>query len=371
MTEADADLASFLKDHRIAILQRWQRRVAATIEVMSISRIQLLDHMPKFVDGIIAALATPPAAGDPTEAAAQRFAPAHGAQRLEVGFDVDEVVREYGILADVFVEILRERDGNVKAAWLRLLLAATNAGAAEAVGEYVRQRDAEIQRQQARHRAFIAHELRTPIAGVMAAAAVLARLDGPVAESQPFTLLRRNLDKLRELVDQVLIAGRLEAGVEPVRAHLDLAALLRGVVETLHPEAEMMQVRIVLDAPPELDALIDRNLIESAIANLLRNGIKYTKPGSAIEVTLSRDGDDIVTRVADACGGITATNWTNLFEPFERGDGAVEQRRDGLGLGLAIAKQAVEAHGGTVSMRNNPPDGCVFEIRIPAGGLSQ
>jgi len=76
--------------------------------------------------------------------------------------------------------------------------------------------------------------------------------------------------------------------------------------------------------------------------------------------------DGMVTfTVADGCGGITATNWATLFEPYARGDDATARQRDGLGLGLAIAKQAAEAHGGTLSVRNVEATGCVFELRVP------
>src|SRR5262249_34998604 len=98
---------------------------------------------------------------------------------------------------------------------------------------------------------------------------------------------------------------------------------------------------------------------------LLRNAIKYTRESSTVRVSL-RQSDDVVTlAVADGCGGITDSNWAEIFEPFARGDDAAARQRDGLGLGLAIAKQAAEAHGGSLAVRNVDATGCVFELRVP------
>jgi signal transduction histidine kinase len=178
-------------------------------------------------------------------------------------------------------------------------------------------------------------------------------------------LLDRSLGRVRGLIDQMLIAGRLDAGVEPERADLDLVALLREVEDTLGPEAEARQVTIVVDLPPALHVDADARLLHSAIANLLRNAVKYTQSGSTVRVTLHEADGVVILEVADGCGGITDANWATIFEPYARGDNVVTRQRDGLGLGLAIAKQATEAHGGTLAVRNVAGHGCVFELRLP------
>lgn len=361
------EVGSLLRSKRSTILQRWQLRVADMTQALQISRIELLDHMPSFVDGVIALFEMQPTGVAANEAPAQENAPLHGAQRLSVGFDVDEVIREYGILADVLLEIVGESGGTLPVEEQRRLIAVVNAGAAEAVREYVRRRDDELGREQARHRAFIAHELRTPLTTALAAASLLGQLNPPLNEGRPMQLLGRSLGQVRDLIDQVLIAGRLDAGVEPDRADVELAAMVRDIADLLSPEAEGRRVRLDLDLPEALHVSADRRLLHSAIANLLRNAIKYTREGSIVSVSLHGSGsDDVVTfAVADGCGGITASNWAQIFEPFARGDDAAARQRDGLGLGLAIAKQAAEAHGGTLSVRNIDATGCVFELHIP------
>ena len=113
-------------------------------------------------------------------------------------------------------------------------------------------------------------------------------------------------------------------------------------------------------------------MLHSAIANLLRNALKYTavrQPRCVVSLRDSgRHGGR--SRSQTACGGITATNWATLFEPYARGDDVAARQRDGLGLGLAIAEQAAEAHGGTLSVRNVTATGCVFELRVPRAAPS-
>lgn len=358
-------LGSVIRQNRTQILQRWQVRVAGLTQELEISRIELLDHMPDFVDGLIVMLDTTSATTATIEAPAQTTAPLHGAQRLRVGFDVDEVIREYGILADVMLATLAEADATIGIDDHRRLLTAVNTGAAEAVREYVRRRDEELHREQARHRAFVAHELRTPLATAVAAATLLAQRHPEVQTGRPLALLDRSLAKVRELIDQVLIAGRLEAGVEPQRTTVDVAAMLAELTDTLAPEAENRRVDLAVSAPASLTAEVDARLISSAMANLLRNAIKYTRADTTVRIVLTERDGMVVLEVTDQCGGIAATNWATLFEPYARGDDVVTRQRDGLGLGLAIAKEAAEAHGGSLAVRNVAPDGCVFELRVP------
>ncbi len=359
------ELASLLRHERATILERWQRRVAELADALHVSRIELLDHMPMFVDGLITVLDGRPATAEEAEAPAQESGAMHGAQRLSVGFDVDEVVREYGILADVFLEIVTTTGATLATADVRALFAAVNAGAAEAVREYTRRRDEELAREQARHRAFVAHELRTPLATALAASSLLTLTNPTLGEGRPMQLLGRSLDQVRELIDQVLIAGRLDAGIEPDRSDLDLVALVRELEDQLRPEAESRQVTITLDAPATLSVSADRRMLHSAVANLLRNAVKYTQPSTTVHVSVRTDKHDAVLEVRDGCGGIVASNWATIFEPYARGDDAKSRQREGLGLGLAIAKQSAEAHGGTLAVRNLDGDGCVFELRLP------
>jgi signal transduction histidine kinase len=318
--------------------------------------------MPAFVDEIIGILDEYVQEGPPATWSTTRNAPAHGLQRLRVGFDVDEVVREYGLLVDVILHACTEATVPFDTAELRVLLHRINVGAAEAVGAYVLRRDQESQRQENTHRSFIAHELRTPIGSARAALTVLERTMPEFATSHAGDIVRRSVGQLSELVDQVLVAGTLGAGMDLQNADVDVAALLRNAEESLAYEALSRHVRLLTSAPPTLPMRGDARLLRSAVMNLVRNAIKFSRDGSDVLVHARLEQDDIVIEVADGCGGLPEDGWATMFEPFTQA-GA---NRAGFGLGLAIAKQAVEAHGGTIGVRNRSPTGCVFEVRIPA-----
>jgi signal transduction histidine kinase len=313
--------------------------------------------MPAFVRELIASL------GAGTGSALlndSETAPAHGRQRYREGFDVDQVIREYGILGEVILEMVAEMDGTITAGEARILLTSLDTGAAEAVVEYGRKRDEEARQQNARHLSFVAHELRSPLGAAWTALDIVRRTLEQ-APSRALELLDRSLARLRELIDHVLVAGRLEAGVAPQYGEVALEPLLHAVEADALPQADDRGLALVVDATPGLRVDADERLLLSAIGNLVRNAVKFSRAGGTITVRAREAGEDAVIRVEDACGGLPPGTGPEVFEPFvQRGDD-----RTGLGLGLAIVHQAVAAHGGTVELRNLPGTGCVFTIRLP------
>jgi len=152
-------LGKILADKRDDLISAWTGETRRAITSASLPRAELLDRMPQFVDQIIAAL-HPEAL--PLQPAAEN-AEEHGAQRLRIGFDVGEVIHEYGLLHRCILRVAAQagvtptlREQEIMAHWL-------NSGIADAVGQYVKQRDAEVQRQTSEHLGFIAHELRNPL----------------------------------------------------------------------------------------------------------------------------------------------------------------------------------------------------------------
>lgn len=350
-------LHGLLRTHRALVIERWQRQVQETLGPEGMSRAELVDSMPAFLDELQSGLTPAEPSALPEESAA---APAHGSQRFRKGFDVGEVIREYGLLGDVMLEIATELGGTLTLAEVRVLLTSLSTGAAEAVLEYVRWRDDEARQQQARHLSFVAHELRSPLGAAWTALGIVRRTleHAPVRAVQ---LLERSLTSLRELIDHVLVAGRLEAGVDLRPERIVVADLVRGVEADALPQAEDQQLTLRVDVPDSLAVDGDPRLLRSAVGNLVRNAVKFSRPGGAVDVRGRADGDAVVVEVEDACGGLPDGASSELFEPFvQRG-----ADRSGLGLGLAIVRQAVEAHGGTVAVRNLPGRGCVFTLRLP------
>src|SRR5262245_19933831 len=204
-------LHEFLSAHGDAVIERWQRRVQERLGPDHLDRAELVNEMPKFVVELIASLRPDTASALPD---GSDTAPAHGRQRYLKGFDVDQVIREYGILGEVILEAVAEMNGTITAREARTMLTSLHTGAAEAVVEYVRRRDEESRHQNARHLSFVAHELRSPLGAAWTALEIVRRTLEQ-APPRAVELLHRSLGGLRELIDHVLVAGRLEAGGAP------------------------------------------------------------------------------------------------------------------------------------------------------------
>jgi signal transduction histidine kinase len=343
------------------IIEDWRVRVDAMAHHHGLTTVELLDHMPQFLAELTrAALALPADAPDTTvssEAGLGWPSPEHGRQRLRDGFDVDEVVREYGILGDVVLARCAEVGLTPSIAESRLLNASLLAGASEAIGAYVRRRDRELQQLASRHLAFIAHEVRSPLGSAGIAADLLA--DRATEDMKTaIAILRRSLGQLRTQIDAVLVVDGPRPVVE--RAPVSVVAVLREVHEDVLPAARLKTIEVVCAATEPIDVVGDARMLTSAFGNVVRNAVKYSGPGTEVRIEAQVLGDDVRVDVADRCGGLPP-GYESMFKPWVR----MNDDEEGHGLGLAIAKQAIEAHGGWIDVRDRPGVGCVIQIGIP------
>lgn len=352
-------LHALLERRRDALLSCWMERTKRHLAPGPLPPAELLDRMPAFVDQIIAALGPEPGAGGAGQVKGD--AAEHGSQRLRLGFDVAEVIREYGILHACVLEMARDaglaldlREVTVLATWV-------NAGVADAVSQYTRERDGERQRQASAHLGFIAHELRNPLTAALMALQRLRRTD-PALGGGVVDLLERNLRRTAGMIENALVESSLKLGVDAKLERVDLSSFLRDIAQDAALEAQARRIAMVITTPDELVAHADPRLLRSAIINLVINALKFSRPDSSIEVEASRAGEQVVIAVADSCGGLPPGKADELFRPLvQRGE-----NRTGYGLGLAIALQAVEAHGGTITLRDVPGQGCVFRVAFPS-----
>jgi signal transduction histidine kinase len=331
-------------------------KIKGEISIAPVARAELLDRMPSFVDELIAALypdavPLPGSSGNAEE---------HGAQRLRLGFDVAEVVKEYGLLHQCILAMARNADLDVSSREQTIVSQSINKGIADAVSQYVSQRDHELRRQSTEHLGFIAHELRNPLNAARLAFGRL-RQKGLVPEGRMPDLLERNLRRLAEMIESALVHSSLELGVEPKLEEIDVPALIQDVQDEARIEAEGRQIEIASSTPANLTLVADPRLLRSAITNLVNNALKFSSAGSTIQVGVASDEDHVTIEVADACGGLPPGRAEDLFAPrVQRGTD-----RTGYGLGLAIALQATQAHAGSIDVRDAPGEGCVFRIVLP------
>jgi signal transduction histidine kinase len=324
--------------------------------------VELINHIPQFVDEIIAALRIDAgiSASDPTPDESDTAA-GHGIQRLRLGFSLDSVVREYGALRDAIVGSARDAGAEITFRELQVLFDTIVTGIADAVSEYARQRDAELLRHTNEHLAFIAHELRNPLSSAVVGLQLLKDKDQLPKESRSVDAVERGIQRAVELIDETLQVARVASGIELRRQWTTLEALFEDVELGAVSEAEARGVKLCIHIENDERISLDVRLVRSALGNLVRNAVKYTSPGSEVALRGKVANARVMVEVEDCCGGLPPGKVEEAFSPFVR----LDSRPGGFGLGLAIAKQAVDAHGGSIRVQNLPGKGCIFVLALP------
>ncbi len=256
---------------------------------------------------------------------------------------------------------LFDRNGNVRGA----ISVATDITSRKQIEQKLRDDD----RRKDEFLATLAHELRNPLAPI-SHSVDLMRLVGqePVRREELLDVMRRQVNQLTRLIDDLLDVSRISRGKIQLRCEtLDLTAIVDAAHETVRPAFDaaghQLQISRAVECPRvEGDAA---RLIQ-VIANLLGNACKFTPEGGQIRLTLDRDGDQAVVRVCDSGIGIAPERQADIFEMFAQLDRSLERPHSGLGIGLTLAKSLVEMHGGSISVRSEGPNrGSEFEVRLP------
>ncbi|MEO7033903.1 MAG: sensor histidine kinase [Polyangiaceae bacterium] len=355
-------LHQVLADRRDDVMHRWKAQVQGTLAPMAMPSIELLDHLPNFLDEVVAALRDDAGLSSAGQSLHEsRTAAGHGEQRLKLGFSLDSVVREYGVLRDAIVTTAIDAGEQVTFREIQVVFDCMITGIAHAVSEYARQRDAELLRQGNEHFAFIAHELRNPLTAAMLAFENLRAKGLLPTGGREVGALERGLQRTNELIDQTLRIARIASGIELRRQWTTLGALFEDAETGAISEAESKGVEIEVVLAQDERLHVDVRLLRSAVGNLVRNAVKYTHAKSTVTLRGTVANNRIVIEVEDCCGGLEPGKVEQAFAPFVR----LETTQSGFGLGLAIAKQAVDAHGGTIRVQNLPGKGCVFVLELP------
>lgn len=218
--------------------------------------------------------------------------------------------------------------------------------------------------------ATVSHELRTPLTVVKTAAWMLKRKI--VARQDPYECaivedLSSHTESLIELVDNLLDFSKFELGkLELELASCDLADLVREAEVRYLPMFEAKQIRLEVQAPDDLEIVVDVMKIRQVIANVLTNAAKFTPTGGRVWVKVERDGDAVRIEVGDTGAGIPAELLQKVFTKFYQVDGSATRRVGGLGLGLSLCKVIVEdGHGGRIWAERLEAGGSLITIRLP------
>jgi two-component system phosphate regulon sensor histidine kinase PhoR len=216
--------------------------------------------------------------------------------------------------------------------------------------------------------ANVSHELRTPLAGIKAVIETLAEgaIDDREVAMDFLTRADSEVDRLIQLVEELLDLSRIEAGavaLSPRPTGVDL--LVKDVAERLRPQAERKHINLSVELPESAgEVVLDPDRIERALINLVQNAVKFTPEGGAVTVSAERTPQELLLRVSDTGIGIDSAALPRIFERFYKADPS-RAGRAGSGIGLAIVKHSVEAHGGSVGVESELGAGSTFTVRLP------
>jgi len=283
----------------------------------------------------------------------------HGKALQKIGFTAAQVIHDYGDVCQAVTELAVELDAQFSADEFRTLNRCLDEAMAEAVSEFGRQRELSISDDETERLGVFAHELRNLLSNSMLAFEVLKGGSVGVSGSTG-AVLGRNLVRMRDLIDRSLAEVRLKAGIKR-RERVLLAEFIEEVevAATIEAKARGLQLTVT-PVPQGVSVEIDRQTLAAAVANLLQNAFKFTRPGGHVLVRTHADADRVFIAIEDECGGL-AGRPEDLFTLFEQRS----KDRSGLGLGLAIARQGVSANGGEIHARNIAGRGCIFTVELP------
>ena len=375
-------LHEFIETNRTELIDRCRQKVARRLAPRTTST-ELTNGVPLFLDQLIKTLRV-----EQTLAPAQireQFhevsgheegehpgsteigvtAALHGHELLKQGFTVDQVVHGYGDVCQAVTELAFEDGTAIEVDEFRTLNRCLDNAIADAVTEFAFRRDTKMVGKDVQalneRLGSLAHELRNLVH--TATLAVTAIKAGNVGLSGATgAVLDRSLIGMRNLIDRSLADVRVTAGLPARTQRISLADFVADVEVSASLEARAHECDFTVSAVDKGIAVdVDRDMLLSAVGNLLQNAFKFT--GQETEVTLSARAvaDRVLIEVEDHCGGLPRGAPEKMFLPFKSNG----EEKSGLGLGLAICRRSVEANNGVLRVRDVPGKGCVFTIDLP------
>lgn len=371
-------LHEFLSTNREELIARCRSKVEKRASPEATTNE--LDHgVPLFLDQLIKTLMVEQSArpmdsrkvsgsaggGKPSHYELGDMAALHGGELMRRGFTVEQVVHDYGDLCQAITDLAFELSEPVEVDEFRTLNRCLDNAIAMAVTEFSYQRDFKMADKQVEalnvQIGFFAHELRNFLN--TATLALFALRDGNLGlTGATGAVLDRAMVGMRSLIDRSLTDVRMIAGLQPRNQLFALASFIEEVKLSATLEAQVKEcVLIVSLVDPRLGVDADRDLLLSAVGNLLQNAFKFTHHGTEVLLNAYSVGDRILIDVEDHGDGLPSGEADKMFLPFTQGSAD----RSGLGLGLSIARRSVEANGGILSVRDKPTSGCIFTIDLP------
>jgi signal transduction histidine kinase len=361
-------LQEFLTLNRKEIISRARLRVANRTAPRP-TEAELEHGVPLFLEQLADTLAQEQGTtARATNAKMARSAQRHGAELRHAGFTVAQVVHDYGDVCQVVTQLAIELQSPISADEFKTLNRCLDDAIAHAVTTYAHQRDLSVSDRGTERLGHLAHELRNLLSNATIAFAVLK--SGTVGlGGSTGSLLERSLVGMGDLINLSLTEVRLEAGLlrrehvllTELIGEVEVAAVMQARARNLELTVSPVEVGIAID--------VDRQLVAAALANLLQNAFKFSRPNGHVFLradTATAPGR-VLIEVEDECGGLPAGIADDLFLAFNQRS----TDRTGLGLGLSIARESIATNGGEIRARSLTDKGCVFTIDLPRLPLTE
>jgi signal transduction histidine kinase len=284
----------------------------------------------------------------------------HGQALLKSGFTVAQVVHGYGDVCQIVTELASELKVSISAEEFQVFNRCLDDAIAGAVTAYARQREEDLVYEGTERFGVLVHEVRNLLNTAILSFDAIKR--GTVGTSGSTGAVHaRSLAKLRALVDRSVSEVRLETG-EPLLTPLSLAEFIEEVEVGAAMLAEGYGIHFTTKpVDGEIWLEVDRQLLSSALVNLLQNAFKFSRTDGNVMLATTATAERVQISVSDECGGLPKEKREKLFQPFTR----ASDNSSGLGLGLSIAMSAVKANLGEIQVMDRPGHGCVFTIDLP------
>jgi len=347
---------------------QWRQQVKQLPSAKHLDIPALNDHIPDLLDEIAAALQLR-SRETISEALVEGSPPAHGLQRLQEAFDIEEVVAEYNILRGCIHDLAEANGLRLQGEPFHIINRVLDQAIGLAVQTYATEQALEVQRRREEYLAFVAHDLRTPLNAISLATRILEvtfkeRIER-AETAQMLKSLGRNVQHLQKLVEKIIEENtnlRTETGVNLERREFDLWPLVEALIHDLHPVAGTGSTELVNKVPHHLVVYADASLLRRVFQNLIANAIKFTPRGRVlIEARELKEEDVVECRVSDNGTGFPPERLEKVFDELENDS----QNEGGLGLGLAIVKTFIEAHRGKVTVESTQGVGSTFQFTLP------
>ena len=357
-------LHEFLTAYREPLIERCHTRVRLR-KGPPAAEAQLHFGIPLFLDQLIQTLKNEQTESAPVSGEINTIATLHGRELLLHGFNVEQVVHDYGDLCQAITGLAIETATPIRTEEFRTLNRCLDNGIADAVVEFTENQESLIAGREVQalneRLGILAHDMRNHLNSAMLAVSVMKTGKVGMAGATG-AVLDRSLNGLRGLIDRSLADVRVTTGLPARRQHVPIAGLVADISVSASLEAKALacEFSVAVDGS-DLAVNADRDMLLSALGILLQNAFKFTCLHSKVTLHVYAQDDRVLMDVQDHCGGLPPGDPQDLFAPYTHA-GAIKA---GMGLGLAICRRSIEANDGTLSVRNLPGEGYVFTIDLP------